>query len=186
MPSKRGPERDAEYERDRRFALEFAAFLDSLPRSPTMVIGEGRPDGGVVYREVPTPELNLAASLADGLDGMERGGRRPTGVRAGLRMALQDLLEMSRDLAPAQVAEADRRLEGAGCPTLSVMRHRVWQTIPKVLKRGRIRTEAEYYLLIERLNDVDDSGLSVEQRDRLGGMVAEYEDRRAKARPPAA
>jgi len=134
MAGKRSPEHDAEYEADRRFALGFSAFLDALPRSPTTTIGEGCPDASVVYREAPSPDLNLTESLADGLAQAERRGRRT--ARTGLRLALQDLLQMSRDLTPAQVRQADTRLGAAGLATLSAMRRRVWQTIPKALKRA--------------------------------------------------
>jgi hypothetical protein len=174
------PDARADYERDRQFVLALAAFLDALPQSPTTIVGSGTSDGTVEYREIPTPTVNLVVGLACGLAAGEaraRGGRD----RIGLRLALQDLLEMSRDLTSDGVAAADRSLTQAGLPTLSAVRLRVWQTIPKVLRRGRIRTDAEYYLLVERLNDVsgEEDSLSVEDRVVLARLVNEHEQQAA-------
>lgn len=126
-----------------------------------MIVGERSPDGTYFEREIATPELHLAESLAANLPpDAVRGGR------VGARLAVQDLLESSRFFTAAQVREADRRLEASGAETLSAVRRRIWRTIPKLLERGRIRTEAEYYLLIERLNDVDDPDLDSAMRTR--------------------
>jgi hypothetical protein len=58
------------------------------------------------------------------------------------------------------------------------MRERVWKTISKVIARGRLRTEAEYYLVIERLMDVDDETLCPENCATLETLVSELEERR--------
>lgn len=92
-------------------------------------------------------------------------------------MAVQDLLEMSRDLTPSGVSAADRWLAQRGVARLSEMRAEVWRTIPKVLARGRIRSEEEYYLVIERLNDVDDLDLCERDRRRLELIAASFADR---------
>jgi hypothetical protein len=71
----------------------------------------------------------------------------------GVRMAVGDLLEMTRDLTAEQVAKADATLAAEAAPTLSVVRTRFWRKVPKILARGKIRNEVEYYLVIERVND---------------------------------
>jgi hypothetical protein len=113
---------------------------------------------------------------------MERFAKEAAGKkrkpRSALRIALQDLLEWSRSLTPEQRIHADSWLRDKGLPTLSAMSSEIWQTIPKLLERGRIRTDVEYYLLIERLNDFSDSGLTEEQRERLSQMVISYESAR--------
>jgi hypothetical protein len=175
MTRQRSAERDADFERELRFTIEFSRFLDSLPRSPTTTVGHGQPDGTIVYREIPTPEVRVAPT-------MERFAKEAAGKkrkpRSALRIALQDLLEWSRSLTPEQRIHADSWLRDKGLPTLSAMSSEIWQTIPKLLERGRIRTDVEYYLLIERLNDFSDSGLTEEQRERLSQMVISYESAR--------
>ena len=184
MPKTRTFEPDADYQRDRAFLLAFAAFMDGLPQPPTTIVGSGNPDGTVSYREVPTSPMQWQPVMAAELSEAESRGARS--ARTALRLGLQDLLEISRDLSPPRIAELDARLRDLGLPTLAAVQARVWQTIPKVLTRGRIRTEAEYYLLIERLNDVSDATMDDGDRDRLARIICEYEDRKAKRRPPAA
>jgi hypothetical protein len=161
---------DEEYERDRAFVLALLGVFDSMVRQSTT---------GVDPQDEP---LSWVAGLEKGLAEVEAKGRKI--ARIGMRMALQDVLEMTRGLTPDSVKAVDEAFDAGGLPTLSGMRRRVWKTIPKVLKRGRIRNEAEYYLLIERLNDVDDSGLSGEDRERLGLMVVEFEQRPKRSELP--
>jgi hypothetical protein len=117
----------------------------------------------------------LPAQLVAGLENLER--HYPAKARTGLKMALHDLLEMTRDFPQPVVDAVNAELRQRCLITLTDMRAREWRTIPKVLSRGRIKTDVEYYLLIERLNDVSTSGLTGEQRASLNGMVAEYESR---------
>ena len=51
------------------------------------------------------------------------------------------------------------------------MRLEIWRTIPKIIERGRIKTESEYYLVVARLNDATNDGLTQDDRERLGQMV---------------
>ena len=183
-PKTRPFEPDADYLRDRAFLLALTAFLDSLPQSPTTIVGTGQSDGTVTYREVPNPPFEWHDTLAAELDKAEARGARI--ARTGLRLALQDTLEVTRDLPPPVIVQLNTYLGERGLPALSAVQTRVWQTIPKVLARGRIRTQVEYYLLIERLNDVSDETLSASDRDRLAGIILDYELRQAKRRPPAA
>lgn len=179
MPRALTPEQLAEYVRMRDFALALSEVLDEMARAtPTSRAGMVGPDGVHVEYEVPNDDLQFRASLAQGLDDLER--RSMTQARAGIRMAVQDLLEATRHVDPGFVQRVDARFAAAGLPTLSWMRREVWKTIPKVLARGRIRTEEEYYLLIERLNDVSDTdGLSAEERDLISRMVDDFEARNA-------
>src|SRR5262245_50860363 len=115
MAGTKSRRQDADYESDRQFLLMLPSFIDALPQTPTTVVGEGRPDGTLEYREVSTVAPNLSAGLTESLAELEARGA--AAARAGLRAALQDLLEMTRDLAPAQVRAADARLEAAGILT---------------------------------------------------------------------
>ena len=74
-----------------------------------------------------------------------------------------------------QVGALDRRLAGKGLPSLTEMRSRVWRTIPKILKRGRIRNDEEYYLLKEKVIDMADTTLDEESRKFADHLLFEYE-----------
>ena len=87
---------------------------------------------------------------------------------------------MSRELTAPQLRALDERMAASSLPTLTAMRERVWQTVSKVLKRGKCRTHAESYLVIERLNDLRDLTLCTEERERLEQIVGQYETRRKR------
>lgn len=95
-------------------------------------------------------------------------------ARLGLGMAINDTLEMSWDLKPAEVAAMDRDLSGRGIVTLSELRRRYSRQFKGILKRGKIRDETEYYLvagiLASFIADATD-----EERMKLDEMVGAYE-----------
>jgi hypothetical protein len=163
---------------DRRFVLELCAFFDSLPQPETMIVGERAADGTLISREAPTPQVKLAKAFEEGIARAERSGFRS--ARAALRLGLQEVLDMSRDLSGQQVRTVDDRMAASSLPTLTAMRERVWQTVSKVLKRGKCRTDLEYYLVIERISGVSDLTLSTEERERLEQIVGQYETRRSR------
>jgi hypothetical protein len=180
MPRAPTPEQLADYAHMRGFTLALPGVVDELIlATPTSRVGQVLPDGTQVEHDAPNEDLLYSPGLADSLAAEER--RSIPQARAQVRMLLQDLLEVTRDLAPDFVRSVDERFAAAGLPTLSEIRREVWKTIPKVLARGRIRSEEEYYLLVERLNDVSGGdGLSPEDRERVGRMVAEFEERKAR------
>jgi hypothetical protein len=86
-----------------------------------------------------------------------------------------DLLEDTADLNSAQVAELDQLLRAAHAYTLTEVRMQVWgKRIPQILRRGRIRTDNEYYLLKEAA-DGSGCGLSADEIDEARTIVEEYE-----------
>jgi hypothetical protein len=163
MPRRSAQQVQAEYERYKRFALAFAELLDERRETS----GEGLP-------------FNMAPMLRESIERLE--ALRPSGWRAGMRQAVQDLLEMSRGFSADEIHMTDAALSARGAPALTELRHEIWRTIPKLLARGRIRSETEYYLRIEFLNDVSDDQLDATGRQRLAGMIAEFEERQAKRR----
>ncbi len=178
MARKISPEREAAYQADRAFVLFLASWWDALAkreRERDAGAGTQPADASSEGRDGPTPQLGMGPHLVAGLENLER--HYPAKARTGLKMALHDLLEMIRDFPQPVVDAVNAELRQRGLITLTDMRAREWRTIPKVLSRGRIKTDVEYYLLIERLNDVSTSGLTGEQRASLNGMVAEYESR---------
>jgi hypothetical protein len=152
------PSRDAvEYLELRAFALALAEFVDRRTPLP----------GGV----------SLAQGLTDGLAGAQRfsSSRQLQSVK----MAVADMLEMTRDLSAEGLSEVEAWLAANRVASLARTRERIWQRVPKILKRGYIRDEAEYYQLGERLNDVGPSGLSGADREQASQIVAAYESKRA-------
>lgn len=181
MPRQPTPEQRAEYERERDFLLALCSFWDEVVRqSPPGKVGRPGPDGEVVWEEAPRLDLSWRATTEKTVEQIER--ESPSKARSAVRMGLQDLLEITRDLTREAVAVADQYLASLGLETLTAVRARVWQTLEKVMKRGRIRTELEYYFIVERLNDVSDEGVSDADRQILNEMVVDYEDRRIRRR----
>jgi hypothetical protein len=90
-------------------------------------------------------------------------------------MAVADLLEMTRDLPASTVDQANVWLLAEGVASLSAMRERIWRQIPRILARGRIRNEVEYYLVADRMGDVGPDGLDEDERQLAAELVAEYE-----------
>ena len=152
------PSKDATEDAELRvFALALAEFIDRRHPQP----------GG----------LSLAQGLADGFSRPEKFS--PSRQRQSVKMAVADMLEMTRDLSAEVLREAEAWLAGKRVPSLSQTRERIWQRVPKILKRGYIRDDAEYYLLSERLNDVGPTGLNGADREQAGQIVAAHESKRA-------
>jgi hypothetical protein len=177
MTRKPTPERQAEYEELKSFLLTLTEFMDSqrLTQAPGGTWSTGpegqevcRINGQVVLRQLPLLTQGVAAVEAHGFSSALRGAR----------MAINDTLEMTIDLDQDTLRHADEFLSQRGCRTLTSMRHQVRQTIPKILRRGRIRNDEEYYLIIERLNDMTETGFQGSDREKAGSMVLEYEHKR--------
>ena len=95
-------------------------------------------------------------------------------ARRGLGMALNDTLEMSWDFPPDEVAAIDREFIARGIISLSEMRRRYSRRFRSVLKRGKIRTEEEFYL-VKGILDSFTADASEDERRQLGLMTAAYE-----------
>lgn len=160
MPTQMSAEQRAEYDELRRHLEAFTEFL-------------------VASGAVPGDTVPL---LREGLD----VGRQlpPAGALRGVRMAVADMLEMSRHVPAEWVEAADAFLAGRGAVSLSMMRRRIWRLVPRILARGRIRSEEEYCILIERLNDVDDPALTAADRS-LGERLLAEDEERSKSGPGA-
>jgi hypothetical protein len=71
----------------------------------------------------------------------------PAQARKGLMMMVNDIIEDTLTWLPEQVAALDRALDDSGAPSLTRVRGRYSRQLAKVLARGVIRTEIEFYLL---------------------------------------
>ena len=99
---------------------------------------------------------------------------------SGLKQAVGDLLEMTRDIILQETQEADAYLSERRAPTLTQMRREIWQLIPKILRRGKVRNDEEYYLLKERAISLDDPDMDDETRKVADRLLFEYEFRTNK------
>jgi hypothetical protein len=86
-------------------------------------------------------------------------------------MMCRDLLEATQDYAGEELALYDQALASQGAPTLSAMRVRHWKLVPKILKRGRIKNDDEYYLVRSVL---DSSTLASEDHAALMSLLHRY------------
>lgn len=100
--------------------------------------------------------------------------KAPTRARAGLRMAINDMVEMTTDWSPAEVGEADTALRAIGGSTLTEVRSRYSRHLAAVEKRGRIRSETEAYLVTGVL-DGDVDALAADRRQTLQSIFEAYE-----------
>ena len=117
----------------------------------------------------PTPDRTLRATV-------ERiaGEYGRSKALEGTRQAVNDVLEELADLALESVKVVDEALVAAGLVTLSALRRRYAASYRRVLERGSIKTETEYYLVNGLVVD-QASGVSADEREKLKAMVSAYE-----------
>lgn len=65
----------------------------------------------------------------------------------GLRQAANDTIEMVSNQPEEVVAKLDAALKAAGLLTISEVRRRYSATYKRILRRGMIRTDIEYYII---------------------------------------
>lgn len=95
-------------------------------------------------------------------------------ARDGLRQAINDIVEMSFRFDLAEVRALDTELRALGIVTLSEVRRQSGRHFAKIIKRGKIKTETEYYLVCNMLDDRAEN--SPEERELLAKMISEYEE----------
>ncbi|WP_076858077.1 hypothetical protein [Bradyrhizobium mercantei] len=115
---------------------------------------------------VPPKEQPLAV-----LEAMEK--RSPRMAFHGLRQAINDCVERSSSFDPAEVANLDAELISRGIITLSELRRRYSRGYAKILRRGRIKNETEFYLLQNVINDPTEK--SPDELKLLAKLLSDYE-----------
>jgi hypothetical protein len=98
----------------------------------------------------------------------------PARAASGLRMAINDCVEMSSHWPLVHVSSLDAELQSKGVLTLSQVRQRYWGRYAAVLKRGRIRNEVEYDLVRGILVDRALT-LETDERKRLQSLKSAFE-----------
>jgi len=154
MPKSPPPERLAEYDRLHKFFSEMWLYLIEQ-----------------------NPSLAESARLHDPRVVKWAGGPRFSEFFSGLRQGISDLLEMTKDFNKNEVSALDSRLKEAGLASLTEMRSKIWKTIPKILRRQRIRNDDEYYLLKEKVIGLGDTILDDKARRLADHLLQEYENK---------
>jgi hypothetical protein len=62
-------------------------------------------------------------------------------------MAIGDVVEFTSDWPASEVAACDSELSQSGLPTLSEVRGRFSKLVQRVVRRGHIKSEDEFYAL---------------------------------------
>ena len=92
----------------------------------------------------------------------------------GLKQAVNDTVEDLSDHPFEYVQRLDAALREHGIITFSEVRRRYASSFKRILKRGKIKSETEYYIIAGVLADFS-SIASEEERVVLGKLAAEYE-----------
>ena len=122
-----------------------------------------------VKRVEPTSSSHPANAIKEIV---ERFGKSKALV--GLRQATNDTVEQMQGWNSKAVGILDQALQAANTLTASEVRRRYSSSFSKVVKRGSIKTETEYYLVTGVVNDIA-SEVSVQERLSLEHMLAAYE-----------
>jgi hypothetical protein len=91
----------------------------------------------------------------------------------GLRQAINDCVERSFHFGHAEVESLDSELRKRGVVTLSELRRRYSKSYAKIMKRGQIKNETEYYLLRNVLFDPTEK--TPDERKLLEKLISDYE-----------
>ena len=94
----------------------------------------------------------------------------PANARKGLAIAINDCIDFAGDWPTERVLAIDVRLSEQGLPTLSDMRTRFSRDIHRVVRRGRIASEVEYYAVRNAAELPDNDS------DRLWQLLEAYEN----------
>jgi hypothetical protein len=92
----------------------------------------------------------------------------------GLRQAVNDTVEDLRHQPFEYIQRLDAALRQHGIVTFSEIRRRYSSSYKRLLKRGNIRNETEYYIITGILADLE-SGISGEERILIEQLAMEYE-----------
>jgi hypothetical protein len=130
------------------------------------------------YDELAAPELR--GQMSDAL----RRAHEKRDLR-GLRMAYNDLVEMTNAATVAQRRDLDGRLRARANTTLEALSARKMQRIGRIRARGKLTSEEQYYLIREYVEFSFDDPEKADEVTELLAMLDDYEVRsalRAKAR----
>ncbi len=97
----------------------------------------------------------------------------PAMARSALSMGISDLIQMSFDLPCSRILEIDQKLAQEDLLTLTALRSIFSDKLNKLIKKGKISNDVEYFLL----KDVFDSKGGVElDSSKVQNMLQLYEE----------
>ena len=108
------------------------------------------------------------------LEAMEKTA--PGRAADGLMMAINDCIEMSSGWGTEKIVVLDAELKNSGIITLTELRHQYSRQYARVVKRGRITNEEEYYLL-KGILDGDSLKITDPEKESLIMMLDSYENK---------
>lgn len=112
-----------------------------------------------------TPETHPLAVL----ENIER--ERPSKKYKALEMAISDIVDLTSTINQAEVSALDAHMVGLNLPSLSIIRFRFWKRVAQAIKRQKISSDLEYYVLRSAL----DHDMPDEQRHVVERLVSEFE-----------
>lgn len=108
---------------------------------------------------------------------IESGSLPPGSILCGINKAIGYIVEGTSDLTADDLRGVDAKLRDAGHETLSQMRSEHWKKVQQIMTQRRIDDEADYRIVMAKLNDVSTGRLTDDQRKLLGELVVEFEIR---------
>ena len=105
-----------------------------------------------------------------------KSGRERSEMLSGLRQGINDTLVGARHSREVDIVRTDRALTEKGLPTIRKMAAALGKKHPRILKRGFIKDDEEFYIVAEILSDVD-FDISDADRAKLGKISYAYETR---------
>lgn len=117
-----------------------------------------------------------SSAVLDGLEKVNWARARIT----GLRQAARDVVEMRVDLKCGLLSDLDTQLASSDLPTLTAMRDAAYRRVARVILRGEIRSDTEWYLLNGVVSNLSGSPLSAHERqvgERLLGIYVPRDEK---------
>ena len=106
---------------------------------------------------------------------IKRRGKTPISSHlSGLQQAINDMIEMARDASQEERAQLSDMLKKANQPALSELDTKLEKKFTRILERKSIKNQEEYYLVTERLNNLDNN-LTITEIKTLDKMVFDFE-----------
>jgi len=151
MPRRLSPEKQLELDSLFRVISTIADWADSMPDRP--------------------PNIRMA-------DPMRQAYQKRN--LAGLRMAYNDLVEMTNAATPAQRRTLDALLRERANTTLEALSAKKIRRIERIRTRGRLTSEEQYYMVREHVEFIFDDPSRTEEVHDLLDMLNAYEERFAE------
>lgn len=124
------------------------------------------------FKKTVTHEANIIAAI----DEMEK--KAPARAATATLMMINDCIEMSIDWNSEKVRSLDVELKSRGIISLTELRRQYSKQYARVIKRGYINSENEYYLLKGVLDDGASLDMTGGELDKLMLLIETYENRK--------